>query len=166
MSATEFNITISNKIIKINKILIDNQYTNEYEFNMDYQYIQYYGKSFLKDLKINKFQDYIRFYEQKGEFILTEIDNDYYLELPIPFTDRYECIILKKPELTEIDELKILIKQQQDEFNKQLKDQENIFKSYIQQKQNEFKIEIVELLLKNEQEQEEDEQEQEQEEYE
>ena len=120
MSVSRYTINIDNKIIQINKLD-----TNEYEFTMDYQYLQYYGKSFLKELKITKFQDYLKFCEQKEEFTLKEINEVFYLSIPIPFTDSNEIITLKKPELTESAEFKILLKKQQDEFTKQLNAQEN-----------------------------------------
>lgn len=125
MSAEQtYTITIGDKTIKINKIIINNEYTNEYEFIMDYQYLQYYGKSFLKELKLNKFQDYLKFYEQKEELTLKEINDDFYLSFPIPFTDNFEVITLKKPELTESAEFKILLKKQQDEFTKKINAQQ------------------------------------------
>lgn len=121
MSADQFTITIGDKTIKINKIIINNEHTNEYEFIIDYNYLQYYGKSFLKELKLDKFEDYLKFYEQNEEIKIKEINNNFYLELPIPFSTNCEIITLKKPELNEMDEFKILLKKQQDEFTEKLR---------------------------------------------
>jgi hypothetical protein len=116
---SEFNINIGDKYIKINKLD-----TNEYEFIMNYEYLQYYGKSFLKEIKIDKFSDYINFYEQKEEILLIEIDGDFHLKFPIPFSYNYETIILKKPEISEIDEIKLLLKKQRDEFKQIITEQQ------------------------------------------
>jgi hypothetical protein len=129
----QYQITVDDKTIQIKKLD-----TNEYEFTMDYQYLQYYGKSFLKDLQINKFQDYLKFYEQKEEIKIKEISNNFYLELPIPFTTNCEIITLKKPELTECAEFKILLKKQEDEFKMLLKLQQDNFNKQLEAQKKEF----------------------------
>jgi hypothetical protein len=84
----QYNITIGDKIININ-------YINEgYEFRMTYNSLEYCGYSSLKNLNINKFQNYLDYCEQHSLIILNKIYNKYSIKLPIIFTDNYEIVIM------------------------------------------------------------------------
>lgn len=86
-----------------NKINIKKLDTNEYEFTMEHDYLTYFGKSFLKELAFPKFQEYLQFYEEKEEIKFKKINNDFMLELPIPFQDKYEIVQLTCLELTNLE---------------------------------------------------------------
>jgi hypothetical protein len=99
------DIHVDEKIINIIKLE-----TEEYEFKMIDEYVEYYGYSYLKNLKFPRFDKYLKYYEGIGEIKLSENDYGYTLEFPIPYHDEFEVVILKKKELSEVDELKITIK--------------------------------------------------------
>lgn len=69
--------------------------TDEFEFNLIINDNDYYGNSFLRDLQfINKFKEYIDFCGNNIK--CQKINGNYILELPIPFSDKYQLIDLIK----------------------------------------------------------------------
>ena len=112
------NLVIDEKTINITKLD-----TDEYEFKMINEYIEYFGYSFLKNLKFPRLDKYFRHYEQIEEIKLYEFENGYKLEFPIPYHDEFEVVVLKRKEMTEIDELKITIQKNNDiidEYKKEI----------------------------------------------
>jgi hypothetical protein len=149
----KYQITIDDKTIIIKKIDM-----NEYEFIMDYHYLQYYGQSFLKELKLNKFGDYLNYYEQKEEIDLYEINGGFQLNLPIPFTYEFVEIKLKLQEnITSLQEKYIELSNDLENKDEQFKDllsdikQKNkeINKLYHQQKHLQQRIEEMYICILN-----------------
>jgi hypothetical protein len=106
--------TVSVDINGINFSLYINKLDNdEYEFIIPYNYQDYYGKSFLKLFKnIDDFDEYF-----KSKLIEVKVfDDNLILGLRLPYSKKFELVQLNKPEITEIEELKILIKKQSEKI--------------------------------------------------
>jgi hypothetical protein len=120
-----FEIELDNLTINITKLD-----TGEYEFATTYQYLEYWGKSFIKSLSfVDNFQEYF-------DCPMTKCSVDYFdkyiiLTFPVPFSSKCELVQLNKPDINEIQELKILIKKQEEvikDLKIIIKEQEKLIK--------------------------------------
>jgi hypothetical protein len=99
--------------LKVDAFVIDVKKldTGEYEFATTYKYVDYWGKSFLKLLN---FVDDFGSYLENTKFAVDEFKTHLILCCPVPFSTKCKLVQLNKPEATEYEELKIMIRQQND----------------------------------------------------
>ncbi len=114
----------SNKTFKIttdeHSITIIKLDTDEYEFTSVHNYLEYYGKSYLKNLSfVMDFNGYLSVMQDKIK--IEQVDTNYIMiELPIPFSDSFELMQLKKVDVDEFQSLKITIAKSSDELRKHI----------------------------------------------
>lgn len=120
MAEYKINSSLSN-----NPIIIRKLDTNEYEFSTTYNYLEYYGKSFLKSLSfITEFNNYLD--SLKNSIRIEFTDNKFItIQFPIPFSDNSELVQLKTVEIDEFGKINIMIQKSSDELNKRIYDLEN-----------------------------------------
>ncbi len=102
------NITVGEHIVRITKL--DN---DEYEFHTTHEYLEYWGKSFMK---LFAFIDDISGLGEYAACYTIDIDffSDYIiLAFPVPFTKKSELVRLNKPAIDKITELSIVVKKQE-----------------------------------------------------
>lgn len=83
-------------VTKAHIIIFTKLDTDEYEFSTTYNYLEYCGKSYLKNLSfVNDFNCYLN--EMYKKIKVEHIDSDKFImvHLPIPYSDEFELIQLK-----------------------------------------------------------------------
>ncbi len=104
------SINIKGQIILFNKLD-----TSEYEFNMTYEYLDYCGKSFLKEL--NFVEDMEEYFKQSN-IILEHFSDHAILTLPIPFSKKVVLVKLNRPKNDSNTEIHIELLKQKDRIEK------------------------------------------------
>ncbi len=89
--------------------------TDEFEFTMKYDYLDYYGKSFLKELSfIEDMQEYFN----KSSITIEHFNKYALLTLSIPFSKKVVLVQLNRPEIDSDTEIRIELKKQEDRIEK------------------------------------------------
>jgi hypothetical protein len=95
--------------------------TDEYEFSTTRNYMEYYGKSYLKGLSF--VTDYHSYFIDNIEKIKVElIDNDksIMIQFPIPYSTKFELLQLKIVDIDEFKKLNIMILKNSDDIKEQI----------------------------------------------
>lgn len=100
------SFNIKGQIILFNKLD-----TDEFEFNMKYEYLDYCGKSFLKELS---FVEDMEEYFKQSDIILEHFSDHAILTLPIPFSKKVVLVRLNRPEIDSDTEIRIELLKQKD----------------------------------------------------
>lgn len=80
-----------------------------FHFTTEFEYMKWAGSSFLKDLSfVEDFQAFL----QSGSIEIKLFPNHILILISVPFSSKVESIVLNKPLLTKIEELKVEIKKQ------------------------------------------------------
>ncbi len=109
-----YKIFANNQLVEIKKLD-----TNEYEFSAVRNHTEYFGKSYLKGLAfITDFKNYLKASSKQIEFL----DNEkcIMVQLPLPFSDKFELVELKKVESVEFKKLNVTIKKTTEYLEKEI----------------------------------------------
>jgi hypothetical protein len=94
--------------------------TNEFEFSIHHNYIEYYGTSYFKKLSfITDLQSY--FNDNIKKITVELIDVKYFMiQFPVPYTTDFELVQLKIVEIDEFKKLNIMILKNSDDIKDQI----------------------------------------------
>lgn len=104
-------------------ILLTKLDTDEYEFSTTYNYLEYYGKSYLKNLSfVSEFQCYLN--EMNSKIKIEHLDSDKFImvQFPVPYSDKFELVQLKMLEIDEFKKINVIISKSSDDLKKQISD--------------------------------------------
>jgi hypothetical protein len=114
--ATQYKISLGHYNISFTKLD-----TDEYVFSAEHNYMEYYGKSYLKSLAfVTDFNGYLSNMSNAIKIKHIDVSGSIMIELPIPFSDKLEIVSLKIVEVDEFKKLNAVILRNSNEIKKEI----------------------------------------------
>lgn len=113
-------------ITKTYTIIFTKLDTDEYEFSTTYNYLEYYGKSYLKNLLfVTDIQCYLN--DMNSKIKIEHLDSDKFImiQFPVPYSNKFELVQLKMLEIDEYKKINVIISKNSDDIKKQISDLKN-----------------------------------------